>query len=115
MQNVHFSAQVRKQPGVSIIDIRGEINSFADSALSVAYNEAIADHPQKVVLNFTQVSYINSTGIALIVGLLAEARKTHTQLFVYGLSDHYKEIFDITRLSDFMSIYPDEKHALAGA
>jgi anti-anti-sigma factor len=63
-------------------------------------------------LNFSDVSYINSTGIALIVGLLAQARKTHNKLAVFGLSEHYVRIFKITRLADFMSIYPDEKTAL---
>lgn len=114
MENIPFSAQIRKQPEVSVIDLHGEIDSFADSTLTTAYQEAMADHPQTLVLNFSQVSYMNSTGIALIVGILAETRKAHANLFVCGLSDHYQEIFDITRLSDFMTIYPDESHALAG-
>ena len=58
-------------------------------------------------------TYINSTGIALIVGLLARARKSNRRLVVIGLSDHYVEIFHITRLVDFMSIYPDETSVLA--
>jgi anti-anti-sigma regulatory factor len=61
------------------------------------------------------VDYINSTGIALIVGLLARARASRRRLLAYGLSDHYVEIFNITRLSDFVSVLPDEKSALAEA
>ena len=48
----------------------------------------------------------------LIVGLLAKARKNHQRVLTCGLSAHYEEIFRITRLSDFMSIYPDEATAL---
>ena len=48
------------------------------------------------------MDYINSTGIALIVGLLAKARASKRCLLAYGLSDHYVEIFNITRLSDFV-------------
>jgi anti-anti-sigma factor len=59
------------------------------------------------------VEYINSTGIALIVGLLAKTRQNHKRLVTYGLSDHYLEIFHITRLTDFMTIVPDEASALA--
>ena len=66
------------------------------------------------MLNFEGVDYINSTGIALIVGLLAQARKSHRRLVVCGLSEHYQEIFRITRLSDFMQIFDDEPSALAG-
>lgn len=106
-----FSAQVRSQPGMATIDLSGDINAFAEEALVSAYAEAEISEPGSVVLNFTDVGYINSTGIALIVGLLARARKAHRSLAVCGLSDHYLEIFQITRLADFMTIYPDEAAA----
>jgi anti-anti-sigma factor len=96
------------------IDLHGEINAFADNALSAAYAGADKLNPATIVLNFRDVDYINSTGIALIVGMLAQARKAHRQLAVFGLSDHYIEIFQITRLADFMTIYPDQQSALAG-
>jgi anti-anti-sigma regulatory factor len=49
----------------------------------------------------------------LIVGLMAQTRKNHRQLAVYGLSEHYVEIFQITRLTDFLTLYPDEASAVA--
>ncbi len=49
----------------------------------------------------------------LVVGLLARARKAQRRLAVCGLSDHYQEIFQITRLVDFMTIYPDETSLVA--
>ena len=58
------------------------------------------------------MDYINSTGIALIVGLMAQARKSNRRLLTYGLSDHYVEIFRITRLADFIGIFPNEQSAL---
>jgi anti-anti-sigma factor len=60
------------------------------------------------------VDYINSTGIALLVGLLARAMKTQRKMAAYGLTDHYLEIFQITRLADFIKVYPDEASMLAG-
>ncbi len=107
-----FSAQVRTQPGLATIDLAGNINAFAEEGLNRAYSEAEQFSPATIVLNFSHVGYINSTGIALIVGLLARARKAHRSLSVCGLSDHYLEIFQITRLADFMTIYPDETSAL---
>jgi anti-anti-sigma factor len=114
MNNNIFKAQVRNNAGVATIDMQGEINSFAEAALSAAYSQAENNNPARVVLNFTGVDYINSTGIALIVGLLARARKSHRGMAVFGLTDHYKEIFQITRLSDFMTIYADEAAAVSG-
>jgi anti-anti-sigma factor len=110
-----FQAQVREQPHRSTLDLAGEISGAADEALNAAFTQAESQNPSTIVLNFSQVSYINSTGIALIVGLMARARKAHRRLAVYGLSEHYKEVFQITRLVDFLSIYEDETAAATAA
>jgi anti-sigma B factor antagonist len=109
-----FDAIVRHENGAAVVDLIGEINGAAETILNAAYQSADQENPDVVVLNFQKVVYINCTGIALIVGLLAQARKSHRRLVVYGLSEHYQEIFRITRLSDFMQIYEDERSALAG-
>jgi len=108
-----LEAQVRHQPAVAIVDLHGEINAFAEDRLNAAYAEAESRAPELILLNFSDVDYINSTGIALIVSLLARARKAKRRLLACGLSDHYVEIFQITRLVDFMNVFPDEKSALA--
>ncbi|MFQ6102449.1 MAG: STAS domain-containing protein [Anaerolineae bacterium] len=110
-----LDATVRHQPGVAIIDLHGEINSFSEDVLHDAYTRAESQNPGAILLNFSDVDYINSTGIALIVSLLAQARKSHRRMLTCGLSDHYLEIFQITRLADFMDIFPDEASALADA
>ena len=111
-----FYTTVRHQPasgpGTAIIELHGEINAFAEETLNAAYAEVEKQNPAAVLLNFSDVDYINSTGIAVIVGLLAQARRSHFRLLTCGLTPHYEQIFRITRLSDFMSIYPDESAAL---
>lgn len=110
-----FEAEVREQNGLAVLDLHGEINANAEETLNRAYALAQSRQPTNILLNFQDVDYINSTGIALIVGLLAQARKTGRRLMSTGLSDHYVEIFRITRLSDFMNIFPDEATAVAEA
>lgn len=101
-----FTAHTHVEAETAVIDLHGEINGMAEQALTVAYAQAAQAAPDKILLDFTAVDYINSTGIALIVGLLAKARTAHIPLAASGLSDHYREIFTITRLSDFMEIRP---------
>ena len=112
MPGAEFGAEVRSHNSTGVIDLRGEINLGADQALLAAYERAVQNDPATVVLNFGDVDYINSTGIALIVGLLARARKEHRAVRAFGLSEHYRQIFAITRLSDFMGIYADEDSAV---
>jgi anti-anti-sigma factor len=86
------------------IQLQGEIDGRAEATLQDAYTEAAQRDPRRLLLDFAEVDYINSTGIALIVGLLARARKERREIVARGLSAHYREIFEITRLADFMSI-----------
>jgi len=115
MATRHLDVEVRQEPGAVVLDLRGEINGLAMEALNEAYAKAEAKDPEVVLLNFAQVDYINSTGIALIVGLLGRARASNRRLLACGLSEHYVEIFNITRLSDFMNVFPDEDSALTKA
>jgi anti-anti-sigma factor len=84
--------------------MRGDVDIAADEVLAAAYDQATAAGATRVVLDFGSVEYINSTGIALIVRMLAEARRDHREVIALGLSDHYREIFRITRLSDYLTI-----------
>jgi anti-anti-sigma factor len=84
--------------------MRGDLDIAADEILADAYARGTAAQPSRVVLDFTDVGYINSTGIALIVRLLAEARRDRREMIAVGLSPHYQEIFRLTRLSDYVTI-----------
>jgi anti-anti-sigma factor len=110
-----FDTSVRQLPGVAVVDLSGEIDAGAEESLNGAYDQASTDGAGTILLNFGDVDYINSTGIALIVGILAKARKDQRSITAYGLADHYREIFEITRLSDFMQIFPDEASAVGDA
>ncbi len=104
---------VHYRSGIAIVELRGEITAFAEEALNEAFAEAATATPEVILLDFSNVDYINSTGIALIVGLLVRSRSTQKRLLACGLNDHYREIFAITRLADFMPIFADQASALA--
>jgi anti-sigma B factor antagonist len=109
-----LTVRVRYRGNLAILDLFGDVDSDADIALQHGYEQAAGVGAATLVLNFAGVGYINSTGIAVIVGLLARARKEHRPITAFGLSEHYRRIFTITRLSDFIELYPDENTAVAG-
>ncbi len=106
---------VRRRDGEAVIDMVGDVNASAEAALDAAWAQATEGQPDAVVLNFEDAGYINSTGIALIVGMMAKARAHAIPIRAYGLTAHYREIFEITRLADFLAINPDEDSAVRGA
>jgi anti-sigma B factor antagonist len=97
----------------SIIDIQGEVTAFAEQVLMEAYTEANAPTTRLIILNFTDLEYMNSSGIGLIVTLLIRVNRQKQHLLAYGLSAHYQHIFELTRLSDAIKIYASESAALA--
>jgi anti-anti-sigma factor len=113
MMTNRLEARVRHLPGVAIIDLKGEINASDEEALDRAYAEAESGGPEAILLNFSGVRYMNSTGIALIVALLSRARSAGRRVLACGLEPHYLEVFAVTRLTDLLSVFPDEATALA--
>jgi anti-anti-sigma factor len=102
---------VDRGDGAQVIELRGTVNRAAKEAMEAAYAGTRAG---RLLLDFSGVDYINSTGIAVIVGLLAMARAEGRQVGAFGLTEHYREVFQITRLADFMTIYDDKTAAVAG-
>jgi anti-anti-sigma factor len=103
--------QVNSQ--VAEIEIRGELSGFSDQTLLEAFSQANKPGTQAIVLDFTQVQYLNSSGIGLLVTLLIQARHTGHQLFGYGLNPHYLKIFELTRLCESIPVFKSRGEALA--
>jgi anti-sigma B factor antagonist len=99
----------------AVIDVKGDLTSTCEAALMDAYARAGGEHLQSIVLNFDGLEYMNSGGIGLLVTLLVRAHRHNQRLLVYGLSQHYREIFELTRLDDAIGIYNSETEAAAAA
>ncbi len=98
---------------VSIIDVQGEITSFAENVLMDAYTQATSEGADVIILNFEGLEYMNSGGIGLLVTLLIRANRKDQTLLAYGLTEHYQQIFELTRLNEAIKIYGTEAEALA--
>lgn len=99
----------------SILDIQGEVNAFAEEVLMSAYTEANTPGTRVIILNFSAMEYMNSSGIGLIVTLLIRINRQKQHLISYGLSEHYRHIFELTRLSDVIVSYNSEDEAVTAA
>ena len=110
-----YPVAIQGEPPVAVITLSGQIDRSALTALNESYDEVASSTAESVLLDFHDVDYINSTGIALIVGILGRARAESRSVLATGLTEHYLHIFAITRLSDFIAVYPDVTSALSGA
>jgi anti-sigma B factor antagonist len=112
----HVEMHVRHiSPNASIIDIQGDLSAVAEPLLMQTYTEASTPKIRAIILNFTDLAYMNSSGIGLLVTLLIRAKRQKQQVMAYGLSEHYRHIFALTRISDMIKIHTTEAETIAAA
>lgn len=105
----------RVSASTSSIAIQGELSAFSEAALLAAYQEAATPTTRVIILNFQGLEYMNSSGIGLLVTLLVRLKQQKQQLLACELSDHYRQIFALTRLSEAISLFATEQEAIAAA
>lgn len=100
------------QGDVDIISIGGDVTAVTGAAIEKAYHEAGDGGAKKILLVFDGKNYINSGGIAILIGIAAESRKKEQEIRMTGLSDHFQKIFGMVGLTKYAPIYPSEPDAL---
>jgi len=107
-----LEVKIRQVSGVSVLDLAGDLSGMGEQQFNTALDQIERTGANGVIINFTEIDYINSTGIGLIVRLLNKARQKHQVVAACGVKSYYTKIFDYTRISQYMQIYPDEETAL---
>jgi anti-sigma B factor antagonist len=100
---------------VICVDIGGSVTGSAENALMDAWAQASAGTGHAIILNFTGLEYMNSSGIGLLITFLVRANRQGHRLLAYGLNQHYRQIFELTRLNEAIRILDSEAEALAAA
>ena len=103
----------RPRDGVLVIDVAGDVTAESEVALMEAFDWASDDVTDVVAFDFTGLEYMNSGGIGLLITVLVRANRQRQRLVAFGLDDHYRQIFELTRLDEAIVLYDDEHGALA--
>ncbi len=115
MRTRTFAVVRHVQPGVSVIDIHGEMTAASEKELMQAYAQISAAQARTLILNLGRLEYMNSGGIGLLVMLLVRAQRQGQQVLTYGLNGHYRRLLELTRLNEAMQSFATEAEALAHA
>jgi anti-anti-sigma factor len=107
-----IQVSVRRENGATIIDLVGDVTTFAEEAINQAFQSASTDGATNIILNFRENDYINSAGIAILIGVVTEARKKEQKLVMTGLSAHFQKIFRMVGLTQYADLYPTVNDAL---
>ena len=116
MSTTQLQARVRTADGgVAVIELHGDVTAASEPELMSAYRQAGGEEPRGIALDFTGLDYMNSSGIGLLVTFIVRAKRASQQVSAYGLSDHYRKIFELTRLDEVISVHDDENGAVVAA
>jgi anti-anti-sigma factor len=97
----------------TVLRFRGDISSASQDAVLGTYNRLPAGPRGQLLLDFTHVDYINSSGIALVIQLLMRANKAGESVDLFGLTPHFQKVFTMVGITKYARILPDEAAATA--
>jgi anti-anti-sigma factor len=98
---------------VAVLRFEGDIASTSHDAVLSAYQSLPKDKTKIVLLDFTKVEYINSSGIALVIQLLIEASGAEQRISAFGLSAHFTKVFTMVGITKYATLYASQDAALA--
>lgn len=107
-----IEVSTRVKGDISVIDMKGDVTALTGQAIEDAYQQTTAAGSKKILLVFSKESYINSGGIATLIGMVSESRKKGQVIRVTGLSEHFQKIFDMVGLTKYIQIFQSEEAAL---
>jgi anti-anti-sigma factor len=113
MSSDEIQVSIREESGATVIDLVGDVTTFAEDAINQAYQTASDDGAVNIIFNFRENDYINSAGIAILIGIVTEARKQDQKLLMTGLSIHFQKIFRMVGLTQYADLYASVDEALA--
>lgn len=102
----------KKMDGVVILEIEGEIDLNSSPIMRKKFEELIKNNVIKVIVNFQQVNYIDSSGLATIIEMLQRLKKVQGELRLTNMSEKIKNLFEITKIDKLFQMYPNEQEAL---
>jgi anti-sigma B factor antagonist len=109
---VGFSASTRQLGDVTVVDVRGRFTMIEGEAVHEMLLDLIQDGRRKLLLNFRDVTYLDSSGVGQLVRALSTAQKSSAQLRAVDLSPHVAEVLQLVNLHRIFADFADEQAAL---
>ena len=110
--NKDIKVSISQKDDVSILQIKGDVTAISGETIEEAYQKVNINGAKKILLYFDKDAYINSGGIAILIGIASESRKNEQRIRITGLSAHFQKIFNMVGLTKYTEIFLTEELAL---
>ena len=102
----------RSEGNVEIIDLKGEIDVSVSPQMREAIKPLIDQQKKSLLINLGEVTYIDSSGLGVLVESLQEMKKYGGKIKLVKLNPDIRKVFEVTRLDTFFEICQEEREAL---
>jgi anti-sigma B factor antagonist len=103
------------QDDVSVLALSGRLDAYVAPRVGAWLDAAAQAQPANVVVDLQNVTFIDSTGLAILVKGMRRCRQQAGDLFLCGLQQPVRTTFEVTRLDQAFTIRPSEAEAVASA
>ena len=103
-----------RQSRSNVLPLNGEIDLHVSPSVTASLNEMINKKPERMVVDLSDVSYIDSAGLAALIEAMQKVEGYGGKFMLAGLQETVRSIFEISRLDQVFQIFPDAGAALAG-
>ena len=104
---------VKKEGSAIVLELGGEIDMHCSARVKEKFMEIYQDKPPVLVVDMTEVKFMDSSGLATLVGVLKWCRLNNCELRLAGLTKGVRNIFDICRLESIFQMYDSLAEALS--
>ena len=98
---------------VSVLRFEGDIAATSKDEFLGCYASLPKESSKLILLDFTKVGYINSSGITLVIHLLMEGYAHAQKVSVFGLSPHFTKIFTVAGITKYAGLFRNQTEAMA--
>ena len=106
------NVKVEQNGALAVLRFEGDVTSASKDVVLGTYDK-LTPETKEILLDFSKVSYLNSSGIALVIQLLMEANKSERKVQTFGLTPHFQKVFTMLGLTKYTSLQPNESAAKA--
>jgi anti-sigma B factor antagonist len=113
--NVELELSAREESGVAILSVSGEVDLYTAPNLDERLSALIADGAHRIVIDFSDVEFLDSTGLGVVVKTLKRVREQEGSLMVVVPNDRIQKVFRITGLDQVVTLHESLPDAVAAS
>lgn len=107
-----MDVETRSEKGATIVSVGGRLDAVTAPELEGKINEVVNDGPTAIVISLNKLEYISSAGLRVILAAAKKLKAKQIKLFIAGLQDAVKQVFEISGFYSILSIHVSDEEAL---